>query len=251
MLDLEYIAQNITTDDGVPVPYRWSHGATDKHLGDGLIIYALIQYMRAKECVCLGSGGGFIPRIMTQARKDLWEQGIFEGKDWNSWGDIGNTYIVDACNGVGGEVSWADRDSFFRTRFEPRFIKDTTENAYYNFFVLQDIKIDYLHIDAGHSFEDVKRDFELYSNLLSEKGVITIHDTDPNYEESLIVSEDNRDSWDRFDGPGRFIQELKKSGAWNVLDLHNFGILSEKPASTGITLVVRNQTSKSKSIDII
>ena len=41
------------------VPYRWSHGATDDHLGDGLIIYSLIQYMRAKVCVCLGSGGGF------------------------------------------------------------------------------------------------------------------------------------------------------------------------------------------------
>ena len=60
----------------VSVPYRWSHGATDEHLGDGLIIYSLIQFMRAKICVCLGSGGGFIPRIMTQARLDLHSQKI-------------------------------------------------------------------------------------------------------------------------------------------------------------------------------
>ena len=42
-------------------------GLTDLHLGDGLIVYSVIQLMRAKTCVCLGSGGGFIPRIMTQA----------------------------------------------------------------------------------------------------------------------------------------------------------------------------------------
>lgn len=241
ILDLEYTQQNITTDEGSPVAYRWTHGATDKHLGDGLIVYALIQFIKAKECVCLGSGGGFIPRIITQARRDLWSQGIFEGNNWDSWGDIGNTYVVDAANEVGGHVYWAEEDSFFRTRFNPRFIRDTTVNAYYNFFILQDIQLDYVHIDAGHSFEDVKQDFELYSNLLSDNGIITIHDTDLEYEKNLIISEDNRVDWDRFDGPGRFVQELKKSSAWNVLDLHNFGILSNKPASTGITIVSRNR----------
>ena len=64
-------------DELTPVKYRWTHGATDKHLGDGMLIYTAIQYMRAKTCVCLGSGGGFIPRIITQARIDLHEQEIF------------------------------------------------------------------------------------------------------------------------------------------------------------------------------
>ncbi len=83
--DLNYIKRYLTNnlefdyrgeEETNPVPYRWSHGATDTHLGDGLIIYSLIQYMRAKVCVCLGSGGGFIPRIMTQARYDLHKQNI-------------------------------------------------------------------------------------------------------------------------------------------------------------------------------
>ena len=64
------------------VKYRWTHGATDFHLGDGLLIYSAIQYMRAKTCVCLGSGGGFIPRIMSQARMDLHDQKIFEGEKY-------------------------------------------------------------------------------------------------------------------------------------------------------------------------
>ena len=110
LYNLDYLKNNLTNnlefnesheEEYLPVPYRWSHGATDLHLGDGLIVYSLIQYMRAKVCVCLGSGGGFIPRLMTQARVDLYESKIFEGNgDWN-WGDIGATFVVDAMNGVG------------------------------------------------------------------------------------------------------------------------------------------------------
>ena len=173
----DFIKGFISNNGSDPVSYRWTHGATDYHLGDGLLIYSLIQYMRAKTCVCLGSGGGFIPRIMSQARRDLHEQEIFTGnKEW-SWGDIGVTYIVDAANGVGGNTDWTKEDSFLRKNFYPRIILETTEKAYYNFFVKEDIKIDYLHIDAGHSYEDVKQDFELYSKLLSPNGIISIHDT--------------------------------------------------------------------------
>lgn len=218
------------------VPYRWSHGATDFHLGDGLVIYSLIQFMRAKECVCLGSGGGFIPRIMTQARIDLHSQHIFEGNNDYNWGDIGTTYIVDAMNGVGGEVDWISDNSFFRSTFWPRIINDTTANAFHNYFVLNDIKIDYLHIDAGHSYENVKEDFELYSQLLSENGVISIHDTDENYANNYIVTNDIQ-NWDRWDGPIRFVKELKDSKDWEVFNLFNFGIVKNKPSSTGLTLI--------------
>ena len=220
------------------VPYRWSHGATDDHLGDGLIIYSLIQYMRAKVCVCLGSGGGFIPRIMTQARIDLHSQNIFEGDANYNWGDIGTTYVVDAMNGIGGNVSWFNEESFFRRLFSPRIIADTTSNAFHNFFVLNDIKIDYLHIDAGHSYENVKEDFELYSQLMSETGIISIHDTDPNYADKYIVTNEVKDrgDFDDWNGPIRLVKEID-TDKWQVFDLFNFGIIKNKPASTGLTLI--------------
>jgi hypothetical protein len=232
-----YIENFITTNDGVDVPYRWTHGATLKHLGDGLLVYSVIQHMRAKNCVCIGSGGGYIPRIMTQARIDLWEQGIFEGDGDMNWGDIGSTFVVDACNGVGGNTDLEDETSFYRQRFHPRFIKETSERAYYDFFVKHDIKIDVLFIDGNHSYEGVKLDFNLYSKLLNDKGVIFIHDTDESYGKELIISEDAKKDFYSFDGPSKFIKELENNTDWNIVNLFNNGILKDKPSSTGITIV--------------
>lgn len=233
----DYIKQFITNNGDNPVPYRWTHGATDFHMGDGIVVYSLIQHLRAKNCVCIGSGGGYIPRIMTQARIDLHKQGIFEGNGDYNWGDIGSTYVVDACNGVGGDTDIDNEESFYRQNFYPRFIKDTSENAYYNFFVLQDIKIDFLFIDGDHTHEGVKKDFDLYSKLLSENGLIIIHDTDENYENNLIVSEDAKKDYHKFDGPTKLIKELQDNPEWNLINLFNFRIFSTKPTSTGITII--------------
>jgi predicted O-methyltransferase YrrM len=102
---------------------------------------------------------------------------------------------------------------------------------------MQDIKIDFLFIDGDHSYEGVKKDFELYSTLLSDKGIIVIHDTDSNYEETLIVSEDTKKNHYRFDGPSKFIKELEKNPLYNLINLFNFRILPNKPASSGITVI--------------
>lgn len=232
-----YIEKNITTNDGTPVPYLWTHGATEKHLGDGLVVYSIIQHMRFKNCVCIGSGGGYIPRILTQARIDLHKQKIFEGNPDYNWGDIGATYVVDACNGIGGPNDLQNENSFYRTHFYPRFIKETSENAFYNFFIRQDLKIDLLFIDGDHSYEGVKKDFELYSTILSDNGIIIIHDTDSDYENTLIVSEDAKKDHHRFDGPAKFIKELEKNNEFNLINLFNFSIFSTKPTSSGITLI--------------
>lgn len=237
----EFIKRHITNNIDDPVPYRWTHGATDLHMGDGLIVYSIIQHMRAKNCVCIGSGGGYIPRIMTQARIDLYNQGIFEGNGDYNWGDIGATYVVDACNGIGGTTDIENPDSFFRFQFCPRFIKSTSENAFYDFFVRQDIKIDVLFIDGDHSYEGIKKDFELYSTILNEHGVIICHDTDTEYEDTLIISEDSKKDFCRFDGSGKFIEELSQNPEWNLIKLHNFRILKNKPSSTGITIINRKK----------
>lgn len=250
VLDREFVRQFLTNNpyekvegDGEtykyfsPVPYRWTHGATDYHLGDGLLIYSIIQLMRYKTLVCLGSGGGFVPRIMTQARLDLHEQGIFSGSTDYNHGDIGVTYLVDAANGIGGNIDYLEKDSFFRYQFIPRFIKETTEKAFFDFFAKQDIQIDFLHIDAGHSYEDVKKDFELYSTLVKPNGMISIHDTDERYQKEFIVTEDEKEYFQSWDGPTKFISEI--GSEWKQFNFFNTGISPMKPASTGITLLQR------------
>jgi hypothetical protein len=233
----DFIKNNITNNGDVPVPYRWTHGATDLHMGDGIMVYSLIHQLRAKNCVCIGSGGGFIPRIITQARIDLHKQGIFEGNNDFNWGDIGATYLIDPCNGIGGPSDVDNEDSFYRSKFYPRFIKTTSEDAFYNFFIPQDIKIDLLYIDGDHTYNGVKLDFELYSTILNENGIIVIHDTDEKYEQTLIVSEDTKKDHFRFDGPSKLIKELQENSTWNLINLFNFRILSTKPSSSGITII--------------
>jgi hypothetical protein len=241
----DYLCNNHTIDEETgnlklePVKYRWTHGATDLHLGDGLLIYSFIQFIRAKVCVCIGSGGGFIPRLMTQARMDLHSQNIFEGNGIVEWGDIGTTIIIDAANGVGGFTDWTAENSFLRQNFSPQVILDTSERTFYDYFVRQDIKIDYLHIDGDHSYEGVKKDFELYSTIMSENGIITIHDTDQTYHNTLIVTENSKENFIPFDGPCKFIKELQEDKKWNLVNLKNFRMFDKKVTSTGLALLTK------------
>ena len=246
LFDKEYIKQYLTNNHKIdedgnmilePVKYRWTHGATDLHLGDGLLVYSFIQFIRAKVCVCIGSGGGFIPRLMTQARMDLHSQNIFDGKGQPEWGDIGTTIIIDAANGIGGWTDWTNENSFLRQHFQPQVILETSEKAFYDYFVRQDIKIDYLHIDGDHSYEGVKKDFELYSSIMSENGIITIHDIDQTYHDTFVVTEDAKENFVPFDGPAKFIKELEHNEKWNLVNLKNFRMFDKKVTSTGLTLL--------------
>ena len=248
LLNKEYIKQYLTNNHTIdadnniildPVKYRWTHGATDLHLGDGMLIYSLILFNRAKTCVCIGSGGGFIPRLMTQARRDLWEQGIFEGNNSAEWGDIGTTIIVDAANGVGGFTDWTEENSFLRKHFDPQVILETSERAFYDYFVRHGMKIDYLHIDGDHSYNGVKKDFDLYSTIMSENGIITIHDTDQSYHDSFLVTENAKKDFVAFDGPAKFVKDLEENSEWNLVKLNNFRMFDKNVTTTGITLLTR------------
>ena len=98
ILNTDLIKNTITNNgDSGKVPYRWTHGANDVEMGDGLLVYSFIQFIRAKTCVCIGSGGGFIPRIMTQARRDMWEMGVFGGNNdfINTLGSTPNSEIYN------------------------------------------------------------------------------------------------------------------------------------------------------------
>jgi len=230
ILNRGYIYDSITRNqDSGSVSYRWTHGASDVYMGAGIFYYAIPYFLKARVCVCLGSGGGYVPRLMTDATWELGETNMYPENEY------GEVYVVDATNSVNGEVDWSDEDSFLRKQFNPRFLNTTTEDAFYNFFVKRDIKIDYLHIDADHTYKGCKLDFDLYSTIMNENGIISIHDTDEKYMESFVTYEDEKS--DLCMGPSKFIKEINDE--WELFNLFDHKEKNEVLPSSGLTLLRR------------
>ena len=231
ILNRGWIYDSITRNqDSGSVSYRWTHGANDVYMGSGIFYYAIPYFLKAEVCVCLGSGGGYVPRLMTDATWELQETNMIE---------VGEVYVIDATNDVNGEVDWSDEESFLRKNFNPKFLNTRTFDAFHNFFVKRDIKIDYLHIDADHTYEGVKMDFELYSTIMNENGIISIHDTDPEYWENYQTYEG--ESHDLCTGPSELIKEI--SDEWEVFNLFDHHVNYEKLSSSGLTLLRKKNES--------
>ena len=230
ILNRGWIYDSITRNqDSGSVSYRWTHGANDTYMGSGIMYFSIPYFLKARVCVCLGSGGGYVPRLMVDCVHELNETQMY-GED-----KYGEVYVVDATNGFNGEVDWSDEDSFLREKFNPKFLNTTTEDAFYNFFVKRDIKIDYLHIDADHTYEGCKLDFDLYSTIMNENGIISIHDTDEKYWESFDTYEG--EPHDVCTGPSEVVKEV--SDEWEVFNLFDHKEKSETLSSSGLTILRR------------
>lgn len=175
-----------------------SHHAKEGFLGAGMLYYALAYMSRVDLCVCLGSGSGFVPKLMRQAQRDAVVAGSC-------------TVLVDADL---GELGWGKPDyhevvTAFRKQYPDVIIlKEKTEDACASF---KDESIGFLHIDADHSYDGVKADYELYAPKMKRKGIISLHDS--------IV----RDC-----GVFRLVDELREK---NEVDVVNLSI------GTGLALV--------------
>ena len=231
ILNRGWIYDSITRNqDSGSVSYRWTHGANDTYMGSGIMYFSIPYFLKARVCVCLGSGGGYVPRLMVDCVHELNETQMY-GED-----KYGEVYVVDATNGFNGEVDWSDEDSFLREKFNPKFINTTTEDAFYNFFVKRDIKIDYLHIDADHTYEGCKLDFDLYSTIMNENGIISIHDTDEKYWDNFETYME--EEYDPCTGPGEVVKEIGLE-KWEVFNLFDYKDKNEVLSSSGLTILRR------------
>ncbi|MBN2325235.1 MAG: class I SAM-dependent methyltransferase [Spirochaetes bacterium] len=163
LLNKEYLNRIILAN----CSFSEGHGARANYLGLGMLYYSFVHLLKAKVAVCLGSGGGFVPRIMRQAQRDL---------------DIekcSRTIVIDADKPElrYGNPDYLHEGSFLRTLFPhiEIIVKPTKEGACY--FVENGIKIDYLHIDADHSYSGSLSDYQAYRPLMADNFIITLHDT--------------------------------------------------------------------------
>jgi hypothetical protein len=79
-----------------------------------------------------------------------------------------------------------------------------------------DKKIDILHIDGSHVYEDVKKDFETWTKFLSEDSVVLLHDTN--------IEEANGHEY----GVKKFFDELDMP-KFNFLHSFGLGVVSKNP----------------------
>lgn len=150
--------------------FEFSHGgsAATNYLGGGLLYYTLAYMLKARVCVCLGSGGAFVPRLMRQAQRDI------------GMGEVARTILVDGDRGSYGRPNWLAEDSVFRLTYPDIEIRITDTASAATEMLREGILIDYLHVDADHSHEGCLQDFDTYLPLMRKDGLITFHDTRPN-----------------------------------------------------------------------
>ena len=173
-------------------PWAESHGANHlAFLGAGMLYYSMAYSFRSQRIVVLGSGGGFVPRMLRQAQRDLLASGIRPERKGNQQRGrelpLYELYLVDAhlaSAGWGSTFYAENENTTMRKEFSDiHYVFQLTDDAYANYFRPMyedpdnDFTIDYLHVDADHGFEQSWKDFDNYSQLLSDRAVISFHDT--------------------------------------------------------------------------
>ena len=162
MFDTESIAK---------LPYANSHGSDGVHLGAGVLYFSIPYMLKAKVCVCLGSGSGFVPKLMAEAQRQLQKETPHVPH---------KVYLVDADIGPWGRPEYNDEIDGYP---EIKVIRKLTDDAVEMF----DKEINYLHVDADHSYDQVLNDLNNYIWKMSGDWAITVHDTynhqNPEYPE--------------------------------------------------------------------
>jgi hypothetical protein len=191
------------------------HGVDgSNYLGLGILYYSFVHLLKANISVCLGSGGGFVPRLMRQAQIDL---GI-KNKS--------KTILIDAnFPELGyGSPDYIDKNSFFRTVYpDIKILFKTTKEAI-KYFKEKKMKIDYLHIDADHSYNGVSFDYKTYKPFMSQNFIITIHDTST------------------YTGVKKFIKDLSKEKDIEILNFDYLwaGLSIIKPKKAPIKKILKH-----------
>jgi predicted O-methyltransferase YrrM len=102
-------------------------------------------------------------------------------------GTMGSTFWIMSQLSTGKKVSVdiEPRDSiihhFMWGQDWKFFCGNSQTPEMYDAIQKQSQKYDLIFIDGDHSYEGVKKDFNLYKNLLSDRGYIAFHDIDPNH----------------------------------------------------------------------
>lgn len=152
------------------VAFSEYHGVDTSHLGAAILYYAFAYGLKARLCVCLGSGGGTVPMLFRQAQRDSGLEGS-------------KTLLVDANRPESGwgsprrQGGWLERTNPMTFRFSDILVWQITTAEAARVLDTEGATIDVLHIDADHTADGCFHDFAAFEPMLAEHGVCTMHDT--------------------------------------------------------------------------
>lgn len=86
--------------------------------------------------------------------------------------------LIPYCNSLVGVDIVEKSGNFMKKSNKVSFMNMTTD-AYYLLAKSKNLKFDFIFIDADHSKESVYNDFNNYINLLSDQGIMCLHDSYP------------------------------------------------------------------------
>ncbi len=188
-------------------------------LGDSAyLLYGLAKALKPKVAVEIGSARGKSACYVGQALKENGGGKLFaiDPHTRTNWNDENSVDTLD-------EMRRNIRS--FRLEKQIEIIRETSERAAGRWM----LPIDLLFIDGDHSYEGVKRDWELFSPHVSSFGIVIFHD--PIWE----LRPDSRYSREDMGVPA-FVEELRVAG-YPVTTLDkDFGVSLVQPTLSGVPL---------------
>ncbi len=217
--DPDYLAiRDLLMSDG-HTNENWQSGLG----GQAYLLYGLVRALKPKTIVEIGSARGLSACTMALACRHNHQGRVhaIDPHDLNDWTDSPKIN--------------QEQLEFFKNRLENYDLSDfcnviqtTSEKAALNW----NQNIDLLFIDGDHSYEGVRRDFELFKKWLTPRGLVLFHDTGWEF---------NRQSpWYRKDlGVPIYLNELKKNNFQSITVLDEVGLTILDPQKGGMDFLNR------------
>jgi hypothetical protein len=186
-------------------------------------IFELTKLIKPQISVIIGTGEGIIPRLICEAQLS---SGVKHSK----------TYLIDLGARQGAMPHLIhDVNSLFRKLYPEIIVfKGYSVPDGIEFIKSEVKKIDLLWIDGDHSYEGSKKDFDNFSPLVTDNGLIFLHDTAP------CGAGNKQPHWCSVDKTIEYIQKERKE-----FELINFTPSIELRLGTGLAIVKKKLTVSS------
>jgi predicted O-methyltransferase YrrM len=194
-------------------------------LGDSAeLLYGLVRSIKPEVCVEIGSALGSTASYIGMALKEngrgtLYAIDPHEPTEWNDFN------AVDSFKEFMGNIS------AIGVREQVSIIRSYSDAAARNWT----LPIDFLLIDGDHSYDGVKRDWELFLPHVKPTGIVVFHDT--MWDLPPYAGKVRSDM-----GVPRFVDELRQQG-YQVLTIdRDYGLSLVQPVVGGRPLQLSNSS---------